>query len=129
MVKINIDAAELADVPAFERRHRVKLLSAEIRPKGRAVVEVLPVATVDWFVKVQDERAALMLADGSQYINAAALFALDADVLVELVECVVYEDNDSDINLSGWYYPQSAESLALFERLMATARPKGSAPS
>jgi hypothetical protein len=37
---------------------------------------------------------------------------------------VVYDDNDGAINMSGQYFPQSEESLALFRRLLSSARPK-----
>ena len=84
----------------------------------------LPVASLDFFVNVWNCQAELYLAHGSDCTSAEEVLELDAEALEELLDRVVYDDNDGAINISGQYFPQSEESLALFSRLTSSARPK-----
>jgi hypothetical protein len=119
-----IDAAALQDVAGWERANGAKVLQAELLGDGRARAEVLPVATLAWYVNVWNCRADLVLVTGEGERCAEELFDLDAAALDALTDRVIYEDHCGAVNMSGWYHPLSGESLALFDRLMAMARPR-----
>jgi len=124
MLRVAVDAARLSDIPALEKALGGKFLQAEILPSGKAEVTILPVASLEFFVNVWNCQAELYLAHGGDCTPAEQVLELDADLLEELQDRVVYDDNDGAINISGQYFPQSEESLALFSRLTSSARPK-----
>jgi len=124
MLRVAVDVARLSDIPALEKALGGKFLQAEILPSGKAEVTILPVASLDFYVDVWNCQAELYLAHGGKCTPAEEVLELDAELLEELVDQVVYDDNDGAINMSGQYFPQSEESLALFGRLMGAARPK-----
>jgi len=124
MLRVAVDAARLCDIPALEKALGGKFLQAEILPSGKAEVTILPVASLEFFVNVWNCQAELYLAHGGDCTPAEQVLELDADLLEELQDRVVYDDNDGAINISGQYFPQSEESLALFSRLTSSARPK-----
>ena len=123
MLKVAIDATRLSDIPALEQALGGKFLQAEILG-AKAEVTILPVASLEFFVNVWNCRAELYLAHGGDCTLADEVLELDAELLEELLDHVVYDDNDGAINISGQYFPTSDESLALFHRLMETAAPK-----
>ena len=124
MLRVAVDAARLSDIPALEKALGGKFLQAEILTSGKAEVTILPVASLEFFVNVWNCQAELYLAHGGDCTPAEQVLELDADLLEELQDRVVYDDNDGAINISGQYFPQSEESLALFSRLTSSARPK-----
>lgn len=124
MLRVAVDTTRLSDIPALEKALGGKFLQAEILPSGKAEVTILPVASLEFFVNVWNCQAELYLAYGGDCTPADEVLELDAEALEELIERVVYDDNDGAINISGQYFPQSEESLALFSRLMETAKPK-----
>ena len=121
MKRVAVDVARLSDIPALEKALGGKFLQTEILPSGKAEVTILPVASLEFFVNVWNCQAELVLAHGGDCTPAEEVLELDAELLEELVNQVVYDDNDGAINLSGQYFPQSKESLALFGRLIETA--------
>lgn len=124
MLRVAVDVSRLNDIPALERALEGKFLQAEILPGGKAEVTVLPVASLDFFVSVWNCQADLFVAYGGDCAPAEDVLDVDPTTLQELINQVVYEDNDGAINVSGLYWPTGDESMALFQRLMETATPK-----
>lgn len=123
-MQITVRTEELADIPALERKHKAKFLQANILGE-EAVVEMLPVADLGFFVNVWNCQGFLVLVDGeNETLVTEDEWQYDQELYGKLVERVIYDDNNGAINWSGRYFPQSKESLALFSRLMETATPK-----
>jgi hypothetical protein len=119
MRKITVRTEELADIPALERKHKAKLLQAHILGE-EAIAEMLPVASLEFFIDVWNCQGTLVLVDGEQETWVTKdEWQYDQELYGELVERVVYDDNDGAINMSGRYYAQTEESEGLFHKLLA----------
>lgn len=122
---VRVKTSELADIPALEKHHGGKLLRAEILG-DEAVVEFLPVASLEFFVDVWNCQGTVVLVkEGEEiYIDEDEGWEYDPELYNRLVEHVVYDDNDGAINWSGRYWPQSKESLQLFRTFLGTLKRK-----
>ena len=125
MRKITVRTEELADIPALERKHQAKLLQAHILGE-EAIAEMVPVASLEFFVDVWNCQGTLVLVDGEQETWVTEdEWQYDPQLYGELVERVIYDDNDGAINMSGRYYPQTEESGELFHKVLVSMEKKG----
>jgi len=123
-MKVRVPKEELEDVRALEQKFQAKFLQAELLEK-EAIVEMLPVASLDFFVYVYNCKATLALMDGAMALDITEdEWEYDKELLQELIDRVIYEDNDGSTTWSGNYWPQSKESLALFEEFLKGLRRK-----
>lgn len=124
MIKVAVDTNRLNDIPALEAALEGKFLQAEILPGGKAEVTMLPVASLDFFVNVWNCAGELYLSHGGDCTPADDVLEMDAEAVQALIDRVVCDDNDGGINMSGQYFPQSEESVAMFRALMDNSTPK-----
>ncbi|MCZ7544804.1 MAG: hypothetical protein M5R40_15355 [Anaerolineae bacterium] len=122
LITFYVKPETLNDLPALERRHNAKFVSAIVKG-DEVMVTLMEVATLNWFVEVHEGRGVLMLSGSEGSIPAADMFHLDRERLSRLIKRVIYDDNRATSPLGEAFYPQTPESLALFEALMTTARP------
>ena len=115
MDKITVETAELSDVDTLERKLGGKIIKAEIAG-DTATVELQPTATLDWHVNVWNCQAVIVA--GEEILDPDGY---DPELYDGLCQHVI-EGLDGAINVSGLYYPQDAEAMALFERLLASKR-------
>ena len=120
-----IKTSAMADIPALERELGGKFLSAQILGE-LAIVSLLPVASLEFFIDVRNCRGTLVLVDekGKEAWITEEEWEYNPDLYQQLIDRVVYDDNDGAINLSGRYYPQSSKSLELFQALVQTLKKK-----
>jgi len=112
MQRLTDKTAELANMDALERRLGGKVIQAHLQG-DEAVVEVQPTAALDWYVNVWNCQATI-IADS----EPLDIENFDRELYAKLVWHVM-ESLGGAINLSGQYYPQDAEALEMFERLLA----------
>ena len=115
MDKITVETAELSDVDTLERKLGGKIIKAEIAG-DTATVELQPTATLDWHVNVWNCQAVIVA--GEEVLDPDGY---DPELYDGLCQHVI-ESLGGAINVSGLYYPQDAEAMALFERLLASKR-------
>jgi hypothetical protein len=127
-MQVTVPTNELQDIPALERKHKGKLLTAQINGET-ATAEFIPVASLEFFVDVRNCNAWLCVGAWGGELHYEDDYTLDADLLEQLKDRVIYDDNDGAINFSGQYYPQSRKSAQLFRRLMKTAKLKSKGDS
>ena len=113
MQRLTVKTTDLANIDALERRLRGKIIQAHLQG-DEAVVELQPTAALDWYVNVWNYQA-IIIADG----KPLDIEDFDRELYAELVWHVM-DSLGGAINLSGQYYPQDAEALEMFERLLAS---------
>lgn len=118
-----VKASELADIDALEARLGGKVLRAEILG-DKAVVEFLPVASLAFFINVWNCQGTVVLVKEGEEIYIDEGWEYDPELYRQLVERVVYDDNDGAINWSGRYWPRTEESLKLFHAFLKSLRRK-----
>jgi len=118
IMKVRVPIGELKDIQALEQKFQAKFLQAELGEE-EAIVEMLPVASLDFFVYVYNCKATLALLKGVVVLGITKdEWEYDEELYQELIDQVIYEDNDGSITWSGNYWPQSEESLALFREFL-----------
>ena len=121
---VAVDPSRLNDIPALERALGGKFIGAEMRG-SRAVVEILPVTDLRFWVDVRNLKGEIYLEYGGHTEPLDEIMeSYDRDLAQELIAQVVEGDNGGALNMSGMYFPTSQKSIALFEQLMQSAKPK-----
>jgi len=120
-MKARVPKEELKDIRALEQKFQAKFLQAELLEE-EAIVEMLPVASLDFFVYVYNCKATLVLVGETLAEMHVAItndeWKYNEELYQKLVDQVIYEDNDGSITWSGNYWPQSEESLSLFKEFL-----------
>lgn len=120
MIKVAVGANRLSDIPALEAALEGKFLYAEVKG-GKAEVTLLPVASLDFFINVWNCQGDLYLAHGGKCTLADDVLEMDTRAVQTLINRVVCDDNEGGINMSGQYFPQSEESVAMFRAILDNA--------
>lgn len=122
-MKITVPVSDLHDLGKLERKHRAKFIQATI-DGDTAVVEMSPVADLAFYVNVRNCCGTIVLCaeTGNQFLDD--LYEYDEALADALIIQVVEGDYDAGINMSGQYWPLTAKSVKLFQKLMQSARPK-----
>lgn len=105
---------ELRDIESWQDKHNRIVLSAEHLGDGTSRVVALATANTHWYVNVWSCLADVVTigTDGEPRIIEG-----DADQLQAVIDHVVHDDHGGALNISGQYYPLSAESERLFQEL------------
>jgi len=121
-MKITVPVHDLHNLPELERRHRAKFIQAHI-DGDTAVVEMVPVADLGFYVNVWNCRGNVVICTETDQFLLDDLYCYDEDMADALIAQVL-EEYDAGINMSGQYWPRSRKSISLFKKLMQSARPK-----
>ena len=111
---------ESRDIEQLEREMHAHFLWAEVAADGKLIAHMLP-TTADFWVNVWNCRGTIVIGD--TYIHDGN-FDYDDKLYEELVNTVVYDDNDGAINWSGLYYPRTYKSARLFKKFLKTLKAK-----
>lgn len=104
---------EISKKPIIEKNGRKYILLGATLNEGKCKMEVIQVATDEFYVSVCDCKAKLFYKGHAIERNDK-----NKDIYDKLCDKIIYEDNDGAINMSGIYYPKTQESLKLFEKLI-----------
>jgi len=117
-MKVRVPKEELKDIRALQQKYQAKFLQAELKGE-EAIVEMLEVASLDFFVYVYNCKATLALMDGAMALDITeGEWEYDKELYQELIDQIIYEDNEGSITWSGTYWPQSEKSLTLFREFL-----------
>jgi len=115
------------DVREYELKNKVKVVSGELKPEG-LYADIIDISA-GFFIDVWNCQGRVVLWgekedwSDNKYITSDE-YQYDEKLHEELVNTVIYDDNDGAINMSGHYYPQSEKSQELFKEFIQTVKKK-----
>jgi len=103
----------------LEKEMNAVFLRGEMGADGKLTPHMLP-TTADFCVNVWNCRGVIIIGESDIHDD----FDYDAQLYDELVQTVVYDDNDGAINWSGRYYPRTYKTARLFKKFLKTLKVK-----